>query len=553
MSVSLLRVVLLWMLASSVYCGDTQSTFVEELKTQMVINTSRVVATIDETFLCATLDWWPSSKCNYGSCPWGHAGLLNLDLGNPLLERTLAGLAPFTIRIGGTLQDLIVYNVGDHMATEPCLPFVYNASALFSYTGGCLPMEKWDAMNVLFMKTGVSVAFGLNALYGRSKSSEYNVVGPWNPSNAANFIRYTRDRAYPVTAWQLGNELLGAGIGKTVAPDLYAADVQKLRNVVDEIYREDTTKPVVVAPDSFYDVGSKEIPKFLKSSGPNVVDVVTRHIYNLGAGVTETNELIGRVLSRVYADSEAAKYKSMQSVLQEYPKTTAWVGEAGGAYNSGHHQVTDAFIFAFWYLDQLGMASRYNNQVFCRQSFIGGHYGLVDANFNPNPDYYGALLWRQLMGRGVLVVDIINGTNDVRAYAHCQKDKKGGLALLVLNYSNTTKHNLDVSLLGFSTPTELHNYRKLVADEECETASCHKDTEGSSGSLRLEYHMSPANGMITSQTVLLNGQPLQITPSGQVPTLSPMSVDSSSPISLDPLTYAYVVISNANAPACLVD
>jgi hypothetical protein len=30
------------------------------------------------------------------------------------------------------------------------------------------------------------------------------------------------------------------------------------------------------------------------------------------------------------------------------PSTVAWVGEAGGAYNSGHHLVTDAFIFSFW-------------------------------------------------------------------------------------------------------------------------------------------------------------------------------------------------------------
>jgi heparanase 1 len=26
------------------------------------------------------------------------------------------------------------------------------------------------------------------------------------------------------------------------------------------------------------------------------------------------------------------------------------VGEAGGAFNSGHALVTDAFVFSFWYL-----------------------------------------------------------------------------------------------------------------------------------------------------------------------------------------------------------
>lgn len=43
----------------------------------------------------------------------------------------------------------------------------------------------------------------------------------------------------------------------------------------------------------------------------------------------------------------------------------------------------------FRYLDQLGMASKYNNKVYCRQSLIGGNYGLLDrTTFVPNPDYY---------------------------------------------------------------------------------------------------------------------------------------------------------------------
>lgn len=41
------------------------------------------------------------------------------------------------------------------------------------------------------------------------------------------------------------------------------------------------------------------------------------------------------------------------------------------------------------YLDQLGMAAKYNSKVYCRQSLIGGNYGLLDRDtFLPNPDYY---------------------------------------------------------------------------------------------------------------------------------------------------------------------
>ncbi|KAI6680237.1 hypothetical protein NL676_034118 [Syzygium grande] len=45
--------------------------------------------------------------------------------------------------------------------------------------------------------------------------------------------------------------------------------------------------------------------------------------------------------------------------------TVAWVGEAGGTYNSSRNLVTNSFVFSFWYLDQLGMAATYNTKTYC--------------------------------------------------------------------------------------------------------------------------------------------------------------------------------------------
>lgn len=33
------------------------------------------IARTDDNFICATLDWWPSNKCDYNQCPWGRAGI----------------------------------------------------------------------------------------------------------------------------------------------------------------------------------------------------------------------------------------------------------------------------------------------------------------------------------------------------------------------------------------------------------------------------------------------------------------------------------------------
>ncbi|KAL3683795.1 hypothetical protein R1sor_001817 [Riccia sorocarpa] len=516
-----------------------ESEFVEdsEVNSRLVIKTSSFVATVGDNFLCVTLDYGGNAT---------EPGLLHdkPDLHNPLFAKTLAGLAPLMVRIGGTYQDLVVYDVGDHLSSEPCSPFIFNESALFSHSGGCLSMERWDTLNQLFIKTGASVAFGLNALSGRVKSKSESVISsPWNPSNAENLIRYTRDRAYPVIAWELGNELLGDGVGIRVPAELYAADVKKLRDIIDKLYQGNASKPSVVAPDLMKygtEFTQKELSLFLQSLGQDVIDVVTRHLYNLGSGDAKKEDTMRNVLSSSVAEDEVENYKSFQRLLNEHdPKIIAWIGESGGAYHGGQHEVTDAFISAFWYLDQLGTASKYNNQAFCRQTFIGSHYGLVDSSFNPYPDYYGALLWSQLMGKGVFDVEIQGGTKEVRAYAHCQRSNKGGLTLLVLNYSNSTRHHLNLSLLSNLADESHYITKHLLAF-----------SEASSEDMRLEYHMSAPNSNMSSDVVLLNGQLLLVTASGELPTLAPVKVNSASPISLEPLTYAYVVIPNANVPAC---
>lgn len=42
------------------------------------INGNSAIGNIDDDFVCATLDWWPPEKCDYGRCSWGLASLLNL-------------------------------------------------------------------------------------------------------------------------------------------------------------------------------------------------------------------------------------------------------------------------------------------------------------------------------------------------------------------------------------------------------------------------------------------------------------------------------------------
>ncbi|RWW75147.1 hypothetical protein BHE74_00016841 [Ensete ventricosum] len=60
------------------------------------IKSVTTIAKTDDNFVCATMDWWPPDKCNYGICPWGNSSILNLDLNNPILVNALKGRHSFS-------------------------------------------------------------------------------------------------------------------------------------------------------------------------------------------------------------------------------------------------------------------------------------------------------------------------------------------------------------------------------------------------------------------------------------------------------------------------
>ena len=101
-------------------------------------------------------------------------------------------------------------------------------------------------------------------------------------STEGNHKHTFTSRVYMLWWWQ-GNELSGSGIGTSVSALQYAVDAKVLRNITDTLYASAAQKPLVIAPDGFFDYGWYST--FLKATGPGVIDFITRHIYNLGPGL----------------------------------------------------------------------------------------------------------------------------------------------------------------------------------------------------------------------------------------------------------------------------
>ena len=49
----------------------------------------------------------------------------------------------------------------------------------------------------------------------------------------------------------------------------------------------------------------------------------------------------------------------------ESPSSSIWIGEGGGAYNSGRDNVTNSFNSGFWYLDQMAIFATLVRTVRC--------------------------------------------------------------------------------------------------------------------------------------------------------------------------------------------
>lgn len=126
---------------------------------------------------------------------------------------------------------------------------------------------------------------------------------------------------------------------------------------------------------------------------------------------------------------------------------------------------------------------------------------------------------------------------------------QAGVTLLLINLSNQTEFGVDIQ-----STTGLHLKRK---DEKKSFIHGLKEAFSWVGSRSVdetllieEYHLTSEDGNVKSRTMLLNGTPLQLTESGDIPKLLPALRNVNSAISIAPLSIKFIVFPNLNAPGC---
>ena len=236
-------------------------------------------------------------------------------------------------------------------------------------------------------------------------------------------------------------------------------------------------------------------------------------------------------------------HQMSSSVRQVSPSVQLWMGETGGAYDSGCRGSTNTFMSGFWYLNSMGAFAVQGHDMFCRQTLTGGNYELVNKVTNvPNPDYYSTLLFGQLMGKKVLDVSVEMAPS-MRVFAHCTPE-------LDVVFGDTSVSNGSVTLLFLNYDEE----DVVVDDTDLRNNSLLRWEYILTGVYNSESHAADA---LHSDLVALNGELLVPHPaSGDIPTLSPRVVHFTAAGELRRLrlpghSYGYVVYPQAGFQGCL--
>jgi hypothetical protein len=346
-----------------------------------------------------------------------------IDLTSPRLRRLAAALAPAYMRVSGSWAN------ATYFAEQNIAP-----SAPPSGFNDVLPLQRWRAVIEFSQAVGAQIVTSFAVSPGTR-----DAAGVWTADQAHRFLNYTRATGGSIAAAEFMNEPNLATPGGAPAGDdagAYGRDFKVFRAFMKDNFPE----TMILGPGTIGEATSAS--ELLAASGAGTVDVFSYHHYGAlserckGPAMPEA-ALSEEWLSRT--DRTLAFYRSLRDRFD--PGKPIWLTETAEAACGGDRWAA-TFLDTFRYLDQLGRLARAGVQVVMHNTLAASDYGLLDERtLAPRPNYWAALLWRQMMGTIVLDPGVPVQTG-FHVYAHCRPESSGGVTLLAINASRDTTHAL---------------------------------------------------------------------------------------------------------------
>jgi Glycosyl hydrolase family 79, N-terminal domain len=392
------------------------------------------VGTVDERFQSYNIEmvevtggrfWKP-----YGSVPPTagtdlYAYRPPIDLNRIKLRRLAAALAPAYMRISGTWANSTYFSDAENPTSA--LPAGFN---------GILTRGQWRDVVDFSQAVNAKIVTSFAISAGTRDAADV-----WTPDQAARLLAYTRFLGGSIAAAEFMNEpdlpaINGAPAGYDAAA--YGRDFKIFRSFV----KQTAPEMMVLGPGA---AGEAPLASdLLAASGPGV-GVFSYHHYG-----TLSERCIGSsrpeaALSEAWlaqTDQALGFHRTLRDEFE--PGKPIWLTETADAACGGNRW-SATFLDTFRYLDQLGRLAKAGVQVVMHNTLAASDYGLLDERTQtPRPNYWGALLWRRLMGATVLdsALPIEQG---LHVYAHCQRGKSGGVTVLVINTDRIASRSLTIT------------------------------------------------------------------------------------------------------------
>lgn len=431
-----------------------------------------------------------------------------IDLKSPRLRELAAALGPAYVRVSGTWANTTFFADADAAPKEAPPGFT-----------GVLTRNQWRGV--------IEFAGAVDAMIVSSfavGSGVRDAQGVWTSAQARRILDYTKSIGGRIAAAEFMNEPTLAAMGG--APRGYdAAAYGRDFKVFQAFVREAAPDMLILGPGSVGETvgpwglayGSLPVLKThgLLAAAASPVDAFSYHHYGASSqrcatfgmpGTTAAAALSEEWLART--DQTLAFYRKMRDEFE--PGKPFWVTETADAACGGNPWAA-SFLDSFRYLDQLGRLAKQNVLVIMHNTLASSDYGLLnEQDLTPRPNYWSALLWRNLMGATVLEsgVPIQAG---MHIYAHCLRGNAGGVAVLALNTDKKRSRRLSVPLTS----------KRF-------TLSTHEPEGGS---------------------VELNGAELRLGAHDRLPALQGLGIAAGT-ITLSPATITFLAVREANNPNC---
>lgn len=421
-----------------------------------------------------------------------------IDLANTRLRKLAAALSPAYLRVSGTWANATFFTDTEHAPATP--PPGFNTVLNRAQWRGVIDFAR-------AVDAGIVTSFAVSA---GSRAAD----DAWMPDQAQHLVDDTRSQGSRIAAAEFMNEpTLAAANGAPPGYDAkaYGRDFRVFR----EWMQRAAPETLIVGPGSVGDSAAPSVPglrtrDLLAASGEGI-DRFSYHHYNTVSPRCGGSDEPAQALSEEWlarTDATLSVYRGLRD--QFAPGKPIWLTETADAACGGNRW-DKTFLDTFRYLDQLGRLAKSGVQVVMHNTLAASDYGLLDeGTFHPRPNYWGALLWHQLMGTTVLDASAATAPG-LHVYAHCHPSTPGAVTVLAINITRSA-------------------FRTIVLP------------------LRSERYTLRA-AKLQSAIVQLNSSTLALAGGNDLPRLSGHAT-AAGPIRLAPATITFLTIPGAANPAC---